>query len=299
MQDWHDRAAVVTGAANGIGLAMAERFAAEGMRVVLSDVDSAALDAHVARLRGQGHRVWGRRCDVTVQASVDELAAFAEDACGPLHLVCNNAGIGGGAADAGPIWEATAADWQWVLGINVWGVIHGMRAFVPLLLRHGQPAYVVNTASRAGLMTGTSLYSTSKHAVVAMTEALQAQLRLAQSSVRAAVLCPGAVNTHLGANSLRLRQAGSVAAAPSAGAPDLMRSYRQAVQARMAAGMAPEGVADLLLQGLARDEFYIHPGAADDPPVRVRYDNIHARRIADIGRTFPQFDWRLDHGQGE
>ena len=290
MSSWQGKAAVVTGAGNGIGLALAERFCAEGMRVVLSDVDGAALDAQVARLRGLGHEVWGRRCDVTSQASVDELAAYAASVCGPLHLVCNNAGIGGGAADARPIWEATSADWKWVLDINVWGVIHGIRAFVPALIRQGEPAWVVNTASRAGLMTGTSLYSTSKHAVVALTEALHAQLRLAGSSVRAAVLCPGAVNTRLSANSLRLRPQGE--GGDAAAAAGFMQSYRQTVQARMAAGSSAEDVAELLMQGLSRGEFYIHPGPADDPPVRLRNQNIHERCIGDEARTFPQFDWR-------
>lgn len=290
MSSWQGKAAVVTGAGNGIGLALAERFCAEGMRVVLSDVDGASLDAQVARLRGLGHSVWGQRCDVTSQAAVDALAAYAESVCGPLHLVCNNAGIGGGAADARPIWEATPADWKWVLDINVWGVIHGIRAFVPALLRHGEPAWVVNTASRAGLMTGTSLYSTSKHAVVAMTEALHAQLRLAGCSVHAAVLCPGAVNTRLSANSLRLRPQGK--GAEAAAESGFMQSYRQTVQTRMAAGSSAEDVAELLMQGLSRGEFYIHPGAADDPPVQLRNQNIHARRIGDEARTFPQFDWR-------
>lgn len=291
---WRGKAAVVTGAANGIGLALAERFVAEGMRVVMADIDDTALQAQVRRLADAGHAVWGQRCDVTSEQSVQQLADMAQAMCGPLHLVCNNAGIGGGAADALPIWQASPADWKWVLDINVWGVIHGLRAFVPRLIAHGEPAHVVNTASRAGLMSSTSLYSTSKHTVVALTEALHAQLSLAGASVRAAVLCPGAVNTALADNSQRLRPGaapGDDGASDGAGTTALLDSYRRTVRARMAAGMAPQGVAELLMQGLEQGQFYIHPGAADDPPVRARGDNIHARHIADLPRAFPQFDW--------
>ncbi len=294
MKDLANKTAVVTGTAAGIGLALAERFASEGMQVVLSDIDAVALDAQVRRLAAQGHQVAAQVTDVTSQASVQALADFAAATYGAVHLVCNNAGIGGGAADDRPLWEASLSDWKWVLDINVWGVIHGIRAFVPLLQRHGQPAHIVNTASRAGLLCGTSLYSTSKHAVIAMTEALHAQLLLAGLRIGASVLCPGAVNTDLLKNSQRIRPAGDGAAlvAPAAaGSADFMETYRQTVRTRMAAGQSPQQMADLVIGGLARGDFYIVPGGVDEGPVEARCDNIRARRIVDLRKSYPQFAW--------
>lgn len=295
MQQLADKTAVITGAAAGIGLAMAERFAREGMKVVLADIDGPALTAALQGLKAAGHDVAGQVCDVTSERSVADLADFATSTYGELHLVCNNAGIGGGAADDRPLWEASVADWKWVMDINVWGVIHGIRTFVPLLMRQGKPAHVINTASKAGLLAGTSLYSTSKHAVIAMTEGLHAQLKLAGASVGASVLCPGAVNTNLKKNSERIRPAGAppgpaAAALPGAGT-DFMADYRGTVQTRMAAGRSPADIAEMVVRGLHDGDFYILPGVQEDGPIEARFDNIRARKVVDYRKSYMQFNW--------
>ena len=292
MKDLATRTAVVTGAAAGIGLAIAERCVKEGMKVVLADINQEVLDAQVRRLAAQGHEVCARVTDVTSQASVQALADFATATYGDIHMVCNNAGIGGGAADDRPLWEASLSDWKWVMDINVWGVIHGIRAFVPLLQCHGQPAHIVNTASKAALLCGTSLYSTTKHAVLALTEALHAQLLLSSPQVGATVLCPGAVNTDLLRNSQRIRPAPADPVKDPAGANEFMHDYRSTVQTRMAAGQSPAEIADLLIEGLRKGDFYIFPGAVEDTPVEARFDNIRAHRMLDLKKSYPQFAWR-------
>ena len=200
-----DKTAVITGAASGIGLAAAERFLKAGMKVVIADIDADSIDKQVSRLKSEGHPVKGKVTDVTSESSVRELAEFTQSKFGDIHILFNNAGIGGGAADDKSLWEASISDWKWVLDINVWGVIHGIRVFTPLMLAHGQEGHIINTASKAGLTFGTSLYSTSKHTVLALTEALYVQLKQANSNLAVSVLCPGAVNTNLNSNSNRIR----------------------------------------------------------------------------------------------
>jgi NAD(P)-dependent dehydrogenase (short-subunit alcohol dehydrogenase family) len=186
------RVAVVTGGASGIGRAMGERFAREGMRVVLADVEQPALDATVADLRGDGLEVTGVVTDVSRQESVEGLRDRALDAYGAVHVLCNNAGIGAGAE--GPVWEHERNDWAWALAVNLWGVIHGINAFVPAMLAHGDEGHVVNTSSNNGGISplpGTPQYAVTKGAVVTLTECLYAQLQDAGARIGASVLFPG------------------------------------------------------------------------------------------------------------
>jgi NAD(P)-dependent dehydrogenase (short-subunit alcohol dehydrogenase family) len=185
------RVAVVTGGAGGIGRAMGERFAHEGMRVVLADYDEAALDKTVGELRSDGADVTGVPTDVRLWESVEDLRDRALDAYGAVHVVCNNAGIGAGAE--GPMWEHELNDWRWAIEVNLWGVIHGVNAFVPLLVEQDE-GHVVNTSSGNGgisPLSTTPQYAVTKAGVVTITECLHGQLEAAGSQVRASVLFPG------------------------------------------------------------------------------------------------------------
>jgi NAD(P)-dependent dehydrogenase (short-subunit alcohol dehydrogenase family) len=291
------KTAVLTGAANGIGLAAAERFLKAGMKVVIADIDANSIDIQVSRLKAEGYPVEGKVTDVTNESSVRELAEFAMNKFGNIHILCNNAGIGGGAADDKSLWEASISDWKWVLDINVWGVIHGIRVFTPLMLAHGQEGHIINTASKAGLIFGTSLYSTSKHTVIALTEALYAQLKQVNSKLAVSVLCPGAVNTNLNSNSNRIRPVDKKSNENLSNqdyplqSKNFMSTYQSTVQTRMAAGKEPSEIAEMLMQGLENDDFYIMPSRLEDAVVDERYKNIQTRKIEDISKSCPQFNW--------
>ncbi|HSM76404.1 MAG TPA: SDR family NAD(P)-dependent oxidoreductase, partial [Bryobacteraceae bacterium] len=196
MKEFRNRVAVVTGAASGIGRALAVRFAAEGMKVVLADVEEPALQAAAQELRDAGAAVLALRTDVSQEADVEALAVRTYEAFGGAHIVCNNAGV---ASRTVPSWEQTSADWQWVLSVNLWGVIHGIRAFVPRMLSSGGEGHIVNTASLAGLTSSPGLapYNASKHAVATISESLYFELLAVPSSIRVSVLCPGWVNARI------------------------------------------------------------------------------------------------------
>jgi NAD(P)-dependent dehydrogenase (short-subunit alcohol dehydrogenase family) len=182
------RVAVVTGAASGIGFGLSERFAAEGMQVVMADVEAPALAEAAARLRQQGAEIHAVVTDVSKADQVERLRDQAVEAFGAVHLLCNNAGVGG---STGSLWDISPAEWEWVLGVNLWGVINGVRAFMPVLLDQ-DVAHVVNTSSIFGVFAGAlGPYSVSKHAVVAYSESLYFQLRDAGARVGVSVLCPG------------------------------------------------------------------------------------------------------------
>src|SRR6185369_5485033 len=193
MKEFHAKVAVSTRRASGIGRAMAERFAAAGMNIVLADVESAALEKAAAEITATGAATLAVRTDVSKGAEVEALANAAVDRFGKVHIVCNNAGV----ALSAPCWTHTTADWEWVLGVNLWGVIHGIRVFLPILVEQQTPAHIVNTASLMGLLTGpyAAAYKASKHAVVALSEVLHADLAERGAQVKVTVLCPAFVNT--------------------------------------------------------------------------------------------------------
>src|SRR5579859_6353551 len=187
VREFAGKVAVVTGAAGGLGRALADRFAREGMRVVLADLEQATLDRAVGELRRQDYDVVGVRTDVAHLASVQDLARRALEAYGKIHVVCNNAGVE--PQHAGPIWEATDRDWLWAFGVNFWGVVHGARTFMPIMLDQNEEGHMVNTASMAGLVRSGEVDGVTKHAVVALTEAMDTQLAQRETRLAVSVLC--------------------------------------------------------------------------------------------------------------
>jgi len=254
MKELKGKVAVVTGGASGIGRAMAERFAAEGMKVVLADIEEGALAAAESEMRAAGATVASKRTDVSRGEDVDALARFAVDTFRAVHVVCNNAGV----AVGGVTWQQTVKDWEWLLGVNLWGVIHGIRTFVPIMLQQGDECHVVNTASRAGLITRPwlAMYCASKHAVVALSESLHHELSLTGSKVKVSVLCPAVVNTRIGES--QRNRPDALRDAAGAGVPvQQMQAMEQAFRATLAAGQAPEEVAAAVVDAIKNERFYI------------------------------------------
>ena len=195
MKEFKGKVAVITGAASGIGLAIARRCVREGMRVVLADVEQSALEQAEKSLTAMGGVVKPVLTDVSKPEQVEALAKEAVKAFGAVHLLFNNAGVGAGAS----IWETSLADWEWVIGVNLWGVLHGIRVFVPIMLDQDTDCYIVNTASVAGLLNHNfcASYQVTKHAVVALSEHLYLTLTQQGSKIKTSVLCPGFVRTRI------------------------------------------------------------------------------------------------------
>lgn len=198
MKDLHGKTAVITGAASGFGLEFARACAAEGMNLVLADLKPEPLAAAMALPELAPAQKLAFPCDVSKPEQVEALAAAAQERFGNIHLVFNNAGIG----VAGPLWTSTLNEWDWVLGVNLMGVVHGVRSFVPRMLAHGEEAHMVNTASIAGMVAGAGqgIYCVSKHAVVALSEVLHHELRATASRIGVSVLCPAFVPTGIAAS---------------------------------------------------------------------------------------------------
>jgi NAD(P)-dependent dehydrogenase (short-subunit alcohol dehydrogenase family) len=255
MKDLTGRVAVVTGAASGIGRATATRFAEEGMKVVLADIEEQALTDAVDTLRSAGHQVIGVPTNVADWAAVQALAQATMDAFGAVHVVHNNAGV----VVSGPIAELSLADWEWVLGVDLWSVIYGIKAFLPLIKRAGE-GHVVNTASTAGLQSSATIapYNVAKFGVVAITETLRLELEAEHSPVSASVLCPGAINTRI-VTSERNRAPESAQEHQSSEAERAFMKRAGRLLAEQ--GKDPAEVADLVVKAILADEFWIltHP----------------------------------------
>jgi NAD(P)-dependent dehydrogenase (short-subunit alcohol dehydrogenase family) len=271
VKDLKSKVAVVTGGASGIGRAMAERFAAEGMKVVLADIEEGALTRAESEMRAKGATVASKRTDVSRGEDVEALAGFTIDTFGAVHVVCNNAGVGVG----GVTWQQTVKDWEWVLGVNLWGVIHGIRAFVPIMLQQGDECHVVNTASRAGLLTRPwlAMYCASKHAVVALSESLYHELSLTGSKVKVSVLCPAVVNTRIGES--ERNRPDDLSNAGGAGVPaQQMQAMEQAFRALLATGLPPEQVAGAVVDAIRDERFYIITHEETKGRVSARLNDI-------------------------
>jgi NAD(P)-dependent dehydrogenase (short-subunit alcohol dehydrogenase family) len=277
MQDFEGKVAVVTGAASGIGFAMAERFAQEGMRVVLADVEEQALEAAAIQLRQAEHDVLAVLTDVSKSESVEALAQRAFEAYGNVHVLCNNAGVAGAGGSSGPVWEKTNRDWQWAFGVNYWGVLHGIQAFVPRMLANGEDGHIVNTASIAGVTSNVfGIYGVTKHAVVALSEYLYRSLVEVDAKVGASVLCPSFVTTNLGTSDRNrpeeLRNEKPVDAGPAdwINDPTIAAAREQRIDAAQAAGIVFEAIRD--------NRFWIFTDATMDAAMRARADGMLARR---------------------
>jgi len=274
MKNFTGRVAVITGAASGLGRAMAERFAREGMRLALADVNAADLERAEAELRAAGAAVIGVRTDVSKAGDVEALAARTLEAFGAVHLVVNNAGV----SPLGAVWENTVADWQWALGVNLWGVIHGVRVFTPILLAQAARAdgegHIVNTASVAGLIAppGMGVYNVTKHAVVALTETLHHDLARRGTRVKCSLLCPAYVPTGI-ADSARNRPAALSDPQRQRSADDvaLEEGLRRAVRSGR---ITAAEVAQAVLDAVREERFYIltHPKILG--AVRARMEDI-------------------------
>ncbi len=275
MKNFHNRVAVITGAASGFGREFAIIGARLGMRLVLADVQQEALAATAAELEAQGAQVLAMPCDVRKGEQVEALAQAAMVRFGAVHLVFNNAGVGAG----GLVWESTQADWEWVLGVNLWGVIHGVRVFTPLMLACAKDdpdfeGHIVNTASMAGLLNPPTMgvYNVSKHAVVSLTESLYHDLDLVGAPIGASVLCPYFVQTGI-SQSDRNRPDDVPASAPTA---SQIASQATMAKAVSSGKVSATEVAERTFAAIAEKQFYIysHPGALGN--VQKRMEDIVA-----------------------
>jgi NAD(P)-dependent dehydrogenase (short-subunit alcohol dehydrogenase family) len=271
------RVAVITGAASGIGLAMAQRFARDGMKLVLADIETDALQGALAGLQAQGASAIAVTVDVADAHSVAVLADAAYDSFGAVHVLCNNAGVAASVLIQ-PVWETSLADWQWTMSVNLMGVVHGLRAFVPRMLAGGEPGHIVNTASVAGLLSGSGPYFASKHGVVCISEGLYKDFKAMDAKLSASVLCPGVIRTAI----LDAERNRPAACGPRTDLSTLSESaqrwasgFRDAIEA----GIDPALVADAVADAIVNDRFYIVPTQPEHlQRIAVRMADIAALR---------------------
>jgi len=268
VETFKDAVAVVTGGGSGIGRALALALARAGSRVVVADVDEGAMAAVAGEVKALGSAVLTVRTDVSDLGQVQALADRAWKAFGAVHVLCNNAGV----AAWGGLEQATHRDWQWVLGVNLWGVIHGVETFVPRMIAGGERGHVVNTASMAGLIAsqGLGVYNTSKYAVVGLSETLAKDLK--PHGIGVSVLCPMGVETRI-RESERNRPAALRNEAAPAAAVELIGRY-----------LAPEAVAAMVLDAIRRNELYVITHDEGAEPLRRRFERMQ-RSIAARGKV--------------
>lgn len=275
MKDFRGKVAVITGGASGIGRAMAERFAAEGMKIVIADIEQSMLDKTSEEIRAKNADVMAIRVDVSKADEMDALCIKAYEAFGKVHVLCNNAGVG----IAGLSWQHSLHDWEWVMGVNLWGVIHGIRLFVPKMLAQNEEGHVINTASMAGLISGptTAIYGVTKHAVVTLSETLHHEFKLTQSKLRCSVLCPAWVKTGIAESERNRPEALTVAPAKQLKSP-IGEATREMVKKLIGVGLTPEQVAERVFEAVRDEKFYIltHPEWKDR--IKVRMEDILAER---------------------
>ena len=249
-----DKVAVITGGASGIGLAMARRFGADGAKIVLGDIEQVALDGAVAALRDAGIDAIGVVADVAKYDQVEALAAAALDRFGKVHIVCNNAGV----SITGPSWAMSLDDWRWVYDVNVWGVVHGIRAFVPILMRQGEGGHIVNTASLAAFSGNGdhAPYCSSKFAVLGMSQSLHSEMAALQTDIGVHVVCSGMVATRIH-QSWRNRPEGDT---PWSDREFANPAFVKGSEAFQGNGISPDEIAQSTFEAIRDNRFYVFSG---------------------------------------
>lgn len=270
MQNFSGKTAVITGAASGIGLAMAHRFGAAGMNLVLGDVEHNALDAATAELTDAGYEVAAMQLDVSDFDGIVAFEAFARESFGNVHVLCNNAGVGAG----GPVSDLDNLDlWKWTIDIDLWGVIYGCKVFLSGMIEHGEEAHIVNTASMAGHLSAPMMgpYNIAKYGVVALSETMSKEMQMMRTKVGVSVLCPAFVATKIASSDRNvpdeIREAHDIPD-PEADSVGMRRKMEELV----ALGLPADGVAEAVYTAVADDKFWIltHPETANDITERAR-----------------------------
>lgn len=275
MQIASGQVAVITGAGSGIGRGLARAAASRGMRVVATDVEQPTLDETVAQLQNEfGAEAIGVRTDVSNADEVEKLADIAFGEFGQVNLLCNNAGVFSG----GLLWERSLADWQWVMGVNVYGIVNAINSFVPRLLAADQPAHIVNTASMGGLVTGaySGPYFTSKFAAVGLSDCLAQDLRTTGKPIGVSVLVPSLINTNIGTSG-RNRPERFIDRQHEKGEDAIF--VEQMLADSTAAGMSPDEVAELVFDAVNNDRFWIPTKPSYHDQIRERYDDMQQLRL--------------------
>lgn len=281
MLDLNGKVAVVTGGASGVGLALVRLLGRQGMRIAIADIDQAALDRTVDELKAAGTEAIGVKTDVTRAESVDALAEAVFGAFGNVHLLFNNAGVGLGEAQR-RIWTLPVKDWNWGFAVNLMGIVHGIRAFVPRMLEAGEEGMVINTSSANGglfALPATPIYAATKAAVTALTESLQFQFLMDKTRLRAAVLFPGpnVVNTRILDSNRNRPSEFSDGGEVKPAAYKTMRELVEATGLKMAL-TEPEDVAAFALESVQAERFWMFPASdAHNAVLRNRVENIIAR----------------------
>ena len=269
MQDFRDKTAVITGAASGIGLALARRGAREGMRLVLADIEGEKLEAAAATLGLAAERLSLHRVDVSRDEEIAALAEAAYRRFGAVHLLCNNAGVG----LTRVTWEHSVDDWQWVLGVNLWSVVHGIRHFVPRMLEQAEDCHIVNTASVAGLLStpGMAAYNVSKHGVVTLSETLYGELKALEAKIGVSLLCPAWVPTGIHESGRNRQERFGTAGEASS----LSRAYEERMgQAVKSGRLSADDMADAVFEAVAAQRFYVIPHRKINNAIRLRMEDI-------------------------